>query len=451
MVYENIIIGGGISGLSLAYSLKKQKVNFLLLEKNSEVGGVIHSERINGFQIEKGANTVLVRNYETYQLLNELGLLEKLKLPKPSAKKRYILKNNTLIPLPTGLFSSFFHPILPVHKLIYWAFKDYFAKPIIHDMTVKEFFCQRFGTQFYQDLIFPMVSGIFAGNPEQMSFRYNFPKFFEAAKNYGSILKGLRKNSKLAFPKEARKYFNQMFTFEGGIYTLIQHLESKLTSFIQNNTDVLAIENLNNQWKIYTSRGEFLARQIILSVPAYVASRLLKKIDYELSNLLEQIKYHPILVLHFTFPTTAWQNPLDGFGFLKSEKENTDILGCIFNSRIFSHVAPKGYELLTVMVGGATQSNLVFSDLQQIITKIQNQLSDILKIHPKPELLSFHKWEKAIPEYGLNYNELDEKFNQFYRNFSNIQIVSNFWGGIGVPDCIQKGISYQPQNSYHSI
>lgn len=442
-MYQNIVIGGGISGLSVSYTLKKSGKNFLLLEKSHTVGGVIQSEKINGFTIEKGANTVLIRNYETFQMFKDLGLLEKLQLPNLSASKRYILKNQKLIALPTGLFSTFFHPITPFTQLVFWAFKDYFSKPITHDVSIHEFFIQRFGKSFYEKLIFPMVSGIYAGNPKNMSLKYNFPKIFEYIQEYGSILKGFRNSPKNKISSEYKMYWNKMFSFEKGLQTLIEHLELFLQNHIQKNTEVIKIEKVDNYWKIYTNNQIFESEQVILSTPAYISSKLLQDLDSELSTQLQKIHYYPLFVLHFTFPTQAWEKIFNGFGFLKSASESTKILGCIFNSRIFSHVSPSGYELITVMVGGGTYPNVLQEDKHGLVNDIQMELQQILKLNEKPELLHLQQWEKAIPEYNLDYNELEKNIKNFENIYKNIKILSNFWDGIGVPDCIKKGVKFQ--------
>lgn len=442
-MYQTIVIGGGISGLSVAYTLKKLEKNFLLLEKSHKVGGVIQSEKIHGFTIEKGANTVLIRNYETFQMFKDLGLLEKLQLPDLSASKRYILKNQKLIALPTGLFSTFFHPITPFTQLIYWAFKDYLSKPITHDISIQEFFIQRFGKSFYENLIFPMVSGIYAGNPTNMSLKYNFPKIFEYTQEYGSILKGFKNSPKIKISSEHKIYWNKMFSFEKGLQTLIEHLELFSQNHIQKNTEVINIEKANNLWKIYTTNQIVEGEQVILTTPAYVSSKLLRNLDSDLSYRLQKIYYYPLFVLHFTFPVHAWKKPLNAFGFLKSANETSKILGCIFNSRIFPQVSPSGYELVTVMVGGGTYPNVLEEDINALVAHLTSELENILKLKEKPQLLHLQKWEKAIPEYNLDYNELEKNIKNFENKYKNITILSNFWNGIGVPDCIQKGVKFE--------
>ncbi len=440
-MYDYIIIGGGISGLTAGYGLKKREKNFLLLEKNEKLGGVIQSEKIQGFTIEKGANTVLIRNHETLQMFKDLGLLEKLKLPYPHSNIRYIIKNGNLIPLPNGLKSIYFHEITPFSKLLKWAFQDYFAKPISKDINIKEFFIQRFDKSLYENLVFPMVSGIFAGNPENMSFQYNFPKIYEYAQKYGSILKGLKNSDKPKISQDDRAYWNNMFSFENGLETLIQHLETFLESHIHKNTTVTKIEKKDNFWLVYTDNQVLETQNLILSVPARVASNLLKDFEENLSQLLNQIVYHPMWVLHFKCPSNAFPQLLKGFGFLKSEKENLNLLGCIFSSKIFPHVAPEGQELLTVMVGGATQTHLFNEKLEDLVPKIQKDLKNLLFLKQEPELFHHQKWEQAIPEYNMNYHELEKSLENFKIQNPNLKILSNFWGGIGVPDCIEKGVN----------
>ena len=68
-----VVIGAGISGLVCAYRLKTLGVDVLLIEKSDRVGGVIQSERIDGFLIERGPNSSQGTE-ELLALVEELGI-----------------------------------------------------------------------------------------------------------------------------------------------------------------------------------------------------------------------------------------------------------------------------------------------------------------------------------------------------------------------------------------
>src|SRR5580692_12871344 len=104
-----VIVGAGLSGLSLAYRLHcaRPDVRITILEKSSRPGGNIWTERLNGFQVETGPNGFLDAKPSTLQLCRDLGLGEKL-IPasEGSRKNRYLFWNGKLRALP-GSFWSF--------------------------------------------------------------------------------------------------------------------------------------------------------------------------------------------------------------------------------------------------------------------------------------------------------------------------------------------------------
>jgi len=88
---ETIIVGGGISGLSLAYFLLKRnpELDLKLIEAEKRAGGKIITEKVSGFLCEGGVNGFLSNKPSTIALAKELNI-EPVK-GSESAQKRYIL------------------------------------------------------------------------------------------------------------------------------------------------------------------------------------------------------------------------------------------------------------------------------------------------------------------------------------------------------------------------
>lgn len=86
--YDIIIIGAGISGLSLAHYCARQGLDALVIEKNERVGGTFYSHRFSGkasdFWLELGAHTC----YSSYG--NLLAIMEELSILSQAAKKEKV-------------------------------------------------------------------------------------------------------------------------------------------------------------------------------------------------------------------------------------------------------------------------------------------------------------------------------------------------------------------------
>jgi protoporphyrinogen/coproporphyrinogen III oxidase len=103
------IIGGGISGLSLAYYLKMFGVNdFVLFEKETSVGGKIQTKEYPSYFLELGPNTLLTTTLVD-ELIKELDLNKKQIFPDVNVtKNRYIANNGQITLLPSKPQSLFF-------------------------------------------------------------------------------------------------------------------------------------------------------------------------------------------------------------------------------------------------------------------------------------------------------------------------------------------------------
>ena len=85
MSKEFVVIGGGISGLYVAYRIiqKYPKSKIPVIESDTELGGRIRSHREDGFMIEKGAARFSETHKRVIRLVGELGLSSKMiELPK---------------------------------------------------------------------------------------------------------------------------------------------------------------------------------------------------------------------------------------------------------------------------------------------------------------------------------------------------------------------------------
>ena len=112
---DAIILGAGISGLTTGFYLAEKGLRVRILEKSPRVGGVIRSERRDGFLIEFGPNTVLDTTPLLGELFQKLGIASERVDASPQAKNRYIVRGGKLHALPTSamaflktsLFSTF--------------------------------------------------------------------------------------------------------------------------------------------------------------------------------------------------------------------------------------------------------------------------------------------------------------------------------------------------------
>jgi oxygen-dependent protoporphyrinogen oxidase len=188
---DGLIVGGGISGLSLAHwlGLADRPGAWELWEATGRLGGTTGTDRVAGYSIDWGPNGFLDREPLTLQLVGEVGLSEALEPANESSQKRFIVKHGRLHPVPlspvailaTGLLSLrdklriFMEPLIP-------------ARRDGRDESVFDFAARRIGRGAAESFIDPMVSGIFGGLARELSLPACFPIMREMENRYGGLV-----------------------------------------------------------------------------------------------------------------------------------------------------------------------------------------------------------------------------------------------------------------------
>lgn len=438
------IIGAGIAGLSAAHFLDKKGHDITVFEASDRVGGAIHSEVKNGYTLEYGPNTVLLNSKGIIELVRSVGLWDKVKSPVDSASKnRFIIKDGKLNPVPTSPKQFFSTPLLSrkaKFKLIGEPFRK--AHKAIDNPSIADFTRYRFGEEFYNHFINPFVTGIYAGNPEQMACKHAMKILWECEQEGGSVFKGFMKRGKRIKKENAQLDYelpkNKMFTFEGGLQTLSKTIHEQLGEKIKTKSLVKIVSGKGSENRIILENGnEEQFDKIIITTPAYVIEQLIH--EQFLKTQLSNIKYAPIVVIHFGFKKDQIGKKIEGFGTLTMEKEPKSFLGLLFNSSIFPHTAPKGEALYTAIIGGTRSPELTQLPEEELKAKVLKDIQDLLDINGEPCFYNYWKHDKAIPQYSMNHGDLMEEVLKFEQYNEGIHILGNFVRGISVGDCANKG------------
>lgn len=442
MAYDVLIVGGGISGLSLAFYLYQRGVrNILLLEKASRFGGKLHTVIEKGYIVETGPNGFLDNKPYTLQLAEALNITSSLYPSSSQAAKRFILKNGKLIEIPTSPLAFFKSPILSLKAKLSILKEPFIPAAELSDETVASFVYRRLCKEFLDYLIDPMVAGIYAGRADQLSIKAAFPAIWQLEKRYGGLIKGmihLMKNRKRSGPAGPG---GTLTSFTKGVQELIDalcaYLEDKIE--LRKTTDVKEINKSGKSWEIHTERETYKAKALVLSTPAYEASRLLSK-HKELSSLLSEIPYGPIAVVALAFKEGSLARTPDGFGFLVPSVEKRKILGCLWDSCVFPNRAPEGKLLMRVMLCGTRQPEVCHLTEEELFQTAIDEIDAIMGVKQPPEATWVFKHPRGIPQYTLGHTERVEAIFKMGKELGGLFFHSNAYMGVGLNDCIGYAI-----------
>jgi oxygen-dependent protoporphyrinogen oxidase len=449
-----IIIGEGITGLCVAYWLKKRGIKVTVLAKDSEVGGTMKSVQDHSFLYETGANTGLETTPLFKELVSDLKLESEFVYAHPEGKNRYILRDGILHSMPLGP-GSFLSTKLFSLAAKFRVMKEPFIGRATKEESIAEFVERRLGQDFLDYAIDPFVAGVFAGKPEQLSVRSAFPKLYALEEKYGGLVKGMIKGAPERKQRaEKAKDRAETFSFVSGMQMLPHAIATSLGKSVILNAKVTNIRNLTTarnepsnepdarrylvEYLHNDQETEMEADSVVFAIPAYDASPIIKSLSVDTARVLSSIYYSPIVSIFLGVNRENIGHRLDGFGFLVPSKERRKILGCLWNSCLFAHRAPTGMAALNAFIGGARQPELTTLSDERIIQTTLDELKSIMQLSGNPVYLHLTRWQKSIPQYEIGYQHKIDALAQFEESLPGIVLAGNYRGGISVGDCIQN-------------
>ena len=458
-----VIVGGGISGLAAAYRLKQiaSDVSITLIESDGRLGGKIITDRVDGFVIEGGPDTFLSYKPRGLGLCRELGLEGRLHGTNEKIRRTYVMRRAKLYDLPeglTGLIPSRFGPMIKT-GLISLLGKlrmglDYFipAKSLNGDESLAQFVERRLGRELYERMIEPLMSGIYAGDGEQLSLAATFPQLRQTEIEHGSLVKGMlaakkngqhpERSSAGTQSKDApKKKWAAFLTPTTGLAEIVEALQVRLNDVdIRLNTRVKQVNRNSSTYTIDLDNGTTLsADAVILATPAYITADLIASIDPEMATALRGIPYASTATVSVAYPLSDIPRPLNGYGYIIPRAEGRSILACTWTSTKFPHRAPDGYGLMRAFIGRAGDDDVINLSDEQLLQMVRDELHDVLGITAAPMLHRIFRWPKAMPQYTLGHLDRLAVIDRQLIDHPGLFVAGNAYRGIGLPDCIASG------------
>ena len=461
-----VIVGGGIAGLSAAHHIEKkskenaQHVQVTVLEAADYWGGKIITTVENGFVIEGGPDAYLVTKPWMRALCKELGLDSELHGTSQEHTETFILHKGKLTSIPTGLTMTIpteFGPLLKT-KLMTLPEKarmglDFLIPPKKEngDESLAGFISRRLGRATYDNLIGPLLSGIYAGDGDRLSLESTFPLLREMELEHGGLIKGalalkLKRASmaqKRSNGNKAGKSRSIFETHKRGLAEVVAVLVESLKDRgveLRLNSPVSKIETSGDGYAIYTQDGGIItADAIVMAAPAYVAAELISGISPPLSEEIAQIEYVTTATVSLAYKKQDLP-ALEGYGYIIPQNENSKALACTWTSTKWAGRAPEDYALLRVFVGRIQDAEQLPEDEASLIQMAKDEIEQTMGIVIEPEFCWVSRWEKAMPQYNLGHPKRLQRIEAILNDHPNLALAGNGYYGIGMPDCIHSGI-----------
>lgn len=447
------IIGAGITGLTVGFSLKRQGIPVVLYDAGSRVGGVIQSIRKDGFLAEYGPNTILETSPKITQLVNDAGLAARRQNSAPEAEARYVVRYRRPISMPRSPIGFFTIKLFSFPAKLA-VLREPFIAPRRDGVeeSIAQFVQRRFNQEFLDHAIDALVAGVYAGDPYQLSLPHAFPKLKALEDNYGSMIKGQifgakerKKRGDVAKDRAAK------FSFDEGLQALPDTLAKYLGDALQLNTAIKSITRIADGWTVQTTNAENEHSAVVYCGTAYRLAEMQLNVDNRRISLelFSEIKYPPVASVVLGFRREDVKHPCAGFGMLIPRIEGFKILGTIFSSSLFPDRAPAGHLALTSYIGGARYPELAGLPPEKLAELTLADLRVLLGVQGNPVFTHTTFYPRAIPQYNLGYGQFRERLSEIEKQAPGLYFAGHYRDGVSLGDSIVSGVNMAEQIVNH--
>jgi len=445
-----VIVGGGLSGLSLAFRLRERQPNVqvTLLEKQSAPGGNIATLDRDGFRVECGPNGIFDAKPSTLQLCRDVGLGDRLIAASEAARKnRYLLLDGKLRALPGSMASFIISPVLSWRGKLSLLTEKYRRRPADApaDESVAAFARRRAGKEVAAVLADAVVTGIHAGDPELLSVNAAFPRLIQFEREYGSVMRGFtaaaRRRRKDAEARGEKSQPPRLWSFREGLQVLVDALRDRLGGSIVTGVGVRRVERAGAGWLVRgDGRDAWPADALVLTARAPEQAAMVAEFDPALAEEMRSIPYNRIAVVAVGYREADVPRRFDGFGYIAPQSARRDVLGVQWCSSIFPERAPPGMVLWRALCGGWNRGDVVDWPDHCLVEAVRNELRLAMGVTAAPTFVQVVRWPAAIPQYVLGHLDRVRRIEERVAAHPGLFVGGNAYHGVALNDCTERAV-----------
>lgn len=469
---RGVVIGGGVAGLAAAHDLQRRAaaagvaVACTVVEAAPLPGGKVVTERTGGFVVEGGPDSFLVHKPWARDLVEELGLGDRLVASNDARRRVFVVRRGRLVPVPDGVrlvVPTRLGPLL-ASPLLSWAGKLRMGlewlvparrpdpgDPDGGDESLAAFVRRRLGREALERLAGPIMAHVHLADPERLSMAATFPMFLEMERRHGGLLRALRAGRR---PSPGAPSGAPLFlTLRGGMGELAETLAARIGSAAggeilcgRRAVGLIPMPGRAGstaggpapRWLVRLDDGrELPADAVVLALPAFAAAELTAAAAPGLAAALGRFRCVSAATVSLAYRRDELAHPLDGFGFFVPRDEGRRIVASTWSSTKFDGRAPADRALIRVFAGGAGGEEAMALGDDELVAAVREELSELMGIAAAPLFARVHRWERGYPQYDVGH--LHRVAAAEASAPPGLILAGSAYHGVGIPDCIASG------------
>ena len=433
---EALVIGAGAAGLGAAHTLARAGRELLVLEARERPGGVMQTDERDGFRFERGPNTFRLPA-PLLELLRGVGLEAALEPAQPASRERFLLGARGLVRIPLGPLGLVATPLLSARGKLRLLKEPFVRRGDGAGESVAQFARRRLGAEVAERLVAPFLTGVYAGDEEQLGAGAVFPGLVRFEQARGSIALGALTGALARTPRGLAGTWSA----RGGLGRLAARLGGALGDALVCEAPVRELQRDGARWRAVLADEEIAARSLVLAVDAASAAPLLATLAPRAAEIAASIRSVPLASVSLALAPGGLRRAPRGFGFLVPRDQGLDVLGVLFMSQLFSHRAPRGHELGTALIGGARWPAVLEASDAEIGERVIAGLDRALGVLSPPRVLGIARWRAAVPQPGVDHAARIRELRTLLDGSPPLAVAGGWLDGVAVPDAFASGIA----------
>jgi oxygen-dependent protoporphyrinogen oxidase len=454
-----VVIGGGIAGLAAAHRIvelnseRSSAIEVLLFEGSPRLGGAIATEQVGDFVIEGGPDSFITEKPAALRLCERLGLAPRLVSTQAAFQKIHVVRRGKLEALPEGFFllaPTRLWPFLQT-PLFSWGGKLRMAAELLlprgqaDDESLGAFVRRRFGDEALERIAQPLIGGIYASDPDQLSLAATMPRFRDMERQHRSVIRAMwSEQRRRARQRESGSgaRWSLFVTLAGGMQEMVDTIAQRLPEGATRlNAPVIELRAADkHQFTIVLGDAAIIpADGVIVATPAFQTAKLVNSLANDAANELRQISYASTATVSLAYRSENFPKQPDSFGFVAPAIEQRKIMACTFSSLKYPGRAPQNHILLRAFVGGALQPELFEVDDATMENNVKTELSGLLGVTAAPLFSRIRRYPFSMPQYHVGHSARIQRIEASLSSFPTLGLAGSAYHGVGIADCVRTG------------
>jgi oxygen-dependent protoporphyrinogen oxidase len=437
-----VVVGAGITGLAAAFEWRRAHPDdeVLVLEAGSRIGGKLDRIDLAGRWYDTGPEAVLARVPEAVELIEALGLAEQL-VPAQTTQASVVLPEGRF-PLPAGTLQGvpttadgLDGVLTPAGIARVRAEAELPPLQLGGDVSVGRLLRDRLGDEVVDRLVEPLLGGVYAGRPDDLSLAATMPALAAQLPAAPSVLAaaiaardaGARSRGDVDGPV--------FVTVRDGIGSLPDALVAASRADVRVQTRVTALRRGAGGFELDVEAGGTLtADAVVLATPAGPTARLLADVAPDAAEPLQGIPYASMAVVAMAFP----EQPVSaGSGLLVPPVTGRLVKGVTVSSSKWPHLSG-GVLRVRSSVGRFGDDAALQRDDADLTAAVVSDVAELLGLErPEPVQTHLVRWVDGLPQYLVGHPQRVAAIRSAVEAVPGLAVAGAAYGGVGVPACIR--------------